>query len=127
MLFVITTLALQVLSPALAFAPPGESPAVLRSAVAASCLKPNTDAFVTKAVKPELPHGMTASGSASVEVIIGPDGHVMSTTLIKSTGNSTIDHAAVQAARNSSYSPKIVNCKPVQGKFVFHTDFRPNP
>ena len=117
MIFLIATIVLQLSSPA----PPGGS------VVAATCLKPNTDAFVTKAVKPELPHGMTVSGSANVEVIVGPDGHVISTTLIKSTGNATVDHAAVQAARNSSYSPKIVDCKPVQGKYVFHADFSPNP
>ncbi|HEY2475309.1 MAG TPA: M56 family metallopeptidase [Candidatus Cybelea sp.] len=128
MLFLITTLTLQAFSPALALGPTGQSSALLgASAVAATCANPVAEATVTNAVAPELPHGLKVSGSAEVVVMIAANGHVMSTSVIKSSGNAAVDNVVVQATRKSTYSPEIVNCKPAQGGYIFRADFAPSP
>ncbi|MBV8433654.1 MAG: energy transducer TonB, partial [Candidatus Eremiobacteraeota bacterium] len=46
--------------------------------------------------------------------------------IFKSTNNMAMDQAALRAARQSSYSPKLVNCQPVQGDYLFRVDFNPD-
>ena len=74
-----------------------------------------------------LPHGLNVSGAAEVSVTIAPDGRVVKTSVVKSSGNATADNAVVTAARKSKYSPKIVNCAPVEGGYIFRADFKPGP
>ncbi|MGC1986414.1 MAG: M56 family metallopeptidase [Candidatus Cybelea sp.] len=126
MLFLIATIALQALSPALALTPP--APGVPGTPiVAASCAHPNVEATVTDPQPPILPHGLNVSGTTEVSVTIAPDGRVVKTSVVKSSGNTTADNAVVAAARKSKYSPKVVNCAPVQGDYVFRADFKPGP
>lgn len=126
MLFLIATIALQALSPALALtaATPGVPGTPL---MAATCAHPNAEATVTDPEPPMLPHGLKVSGNAEVSVTIAPDGHVLKTSLLKSSGNTTADNAVVGASRKSKYSPKIVNCTPVEGSYIFQADFKPGP
>ena len=126
MLFLIATIALQALSPALALTP--ATPGVPGTPViAATCAHPNVDATVTDPEAPILPHGLKVSGSVEVSVTIAPDGHVVKTSLLKSSGIKTADTAVVEAALKSKYSPKIVNCSPVEGGYIFQADFKPAP
>jgi outer membrane biosynthesis protein TonB len=37
-----------------------------------------------------------------------------------------IDQAALRAARQSQYSPKIVNCQPTTGSYIFNAQFNPD-
>jgi hypothetical protein len=37
-----------------------------------------------------------------------------------------IDQAALRAARESNYSPKLVDCQPTQGDYLFRADFQPD-
>ncbi len=37
-----------------------------------------------------------------------------------------IDQAALRAARQSTYSPKLVNCSPTTGDYIFRADFQPD-
>ncbi len=76
---------------------------------------------------PELPHGFKASGTVIVAVTISPSGHATSAKVQRSSGNATIDNAVVAAARSSTYSPKLVNCAPVEGHYLFRADFKPKP
>jgi len=126
MLFLIATIALQALSPALALTPltPGVPGAPI---VAASCAHPNVEATVTDPEPPTLPHGLNVSGTVEVSVTIAPDGRVVKTSIVKSSGNTTADNAVVTAARKSKYSPKVVNCEPVEGGYIFRADFKPGP
>jgi TonB family protein len=129
MLFVILTLALQAFAPASALMPAADADsggAAPRSIVAAGCTHPNADALVTNAVAPDLPHGLKASGSVIVAVTLAPNAHVVRTSIVHSSGNATIDNAVVKAARASTYSPKTLNCTPVQGSYLFRADFTPN-
>jgi hypothetical protein len=37
----------------------------------------------------------------------------------------SLDQAALRAARQSTYSPKLEDCKPVTGSYLFTADFQP--
>lgn len=59
-------------------------------------------------VRPDYPQSALdagAEGQPMVSVDINPDGSVRSVTLTRSSGNSAIDQAAIQAARNSRFQP----------------------
>jgi TonB family protein len=64
--------------------------------------------------------------SVFVEVTIDAQGRLVDTKIYRSSGNAAIDQAALRAARQSSYAPKIVDCVPVEGTYIFHADFQPN-
>lgn len=61
--------------------------------------------------------------TAIVRVTVAPDGSVRDATLSQSTGNSNLDAAALQAAMQSRFSPKMVNCHAVEGDYLFKTTF----
>ena len=128
-LFLMLTLALEAFSPALAFAPAASNVAQTSggpTALAATCSKPNVDATVTWAAEPKLPHGANLQGTAIMRVTIAPSGKVVRVSAWKSSGNVQIDKAVLDAARQSKYSPKLVNCEPVEGAYLFRADFQPN-
>jgi TonB family protein len=91
---------------------------------------PNVEATVADAVKPEYPESARNRGfgrsTVEVEVSVGPVGSVLGTRVTKSSGNSLIDDATVRAARESTYSPKLVNCQPTQGSYLFRAVFQPH-
>lgn len=63
-----------------------------------------------------LPSGLPATARpARVEVEIGPDGDVISISLVQSSGDSTFDAAALAAAKQSVYAPATLNGLPVHG------------
>ena len=126
MLFFAATLALAIFSPALALSTGANSAAGGASAqIAAACAKPNADASVRTAAEPQMPRGTNGSGKVDVHVKIAADGKAVSTTVVHSSGNAAIDAAVVKAARQSSYSPKIANCVPVEGDYIFNVEFKP--
>ena len=127
-LFIVATLALQAFSPALALTPaqPGiENLSTGASAIAAACTSRNVEATAVNPAMPELPHGFKVSGDVVVAVTLSSSGHVTRTKVTHSSGNAAIDNAVVAAARNSTYSPKLVNCKPVAAQYLFRADFKP--
>ncbi len=90
----------------------------------------NHDAFVLSQGSPPMPDDVTrtAGGKATaiVHVIVAPNGTVGSDALTTSTGNPNLDAAALQAARQSTYSPKVVDCHAVPGDYFFKVIFDPN-
>lgn len=127
-LFAVLTLALEAFSPALAFIPSGSistaGPAGARL-VAVACSKPNALARYTDGPAPVLPHGMKFKGSATVLVAIAPSGSVVRGSIWKTSGNAQIDQAVLEAAKRGKYSPQLIGCKPVEGKYLFHAEFAP--
>lgn len=88
--------------------------------LASTCAIRNADAAVIKAAPPKLAkpeHGWVES-----RVTISPKGIPTAVDIINSSGNRAIMDAAAQAAVHSTYSPAIVNCKPVQGSYLFRVD-----
>ncbi|HLY02903.1 MAG TPA: TonB family protein [Candidatus Cybelea sp.] len=62
---------------------------------------------------------------ATVSVLVGPDGKVEKATIVKPSGNFQFDMASVTAAKHSTYTPKKVDCMPVEGTVLFNTSFVP--
>ncbi|MBV8147488.1 MAG: TonB family protein [Candidatus Eremiobacteraeota bacterium] len=93
------------------------------------CANPNAEATVTSPVQPDYPESAKDLGlgevTAEIEVTVGPSGNLTGASIYKSSGNMAIDGAALRAARESTYSPKFVNCEPTTGDYLFRADFQP--
>ena len=62
---------------------------------------------MVRRIQPDYPEGVKSAGiqgTTIVVVAIGPDGQVVSARVGESSGNSTLDNAAVAAARASTYA-----------------------
>jgi TonB family protein len=90
----------------------------------------NHDAYVVSQGSPPMPDDVTGAkpgkATAIVRVIVAANGTVSGTTLTASTGNPNLDATALQAARQSTYSPKVVDCRAVAGDYIFKVTFDPN-
>jgi TonB family protein len=88
------------------------------------------EATVTNPVQPDYPESAKDIGigpvTVQVEVTVGPSGNLVSASIYKSANNMAIDQAALRAARESTYSPKLVDCNAVQGQYLFRADFQPD-
>ncbi len=95
-----------------------------------ACANPNVEATVTSPVQPDYPESAKDLGlgavSVEVEVTVGPSGNLVSASVYKSSNNMSIDQAALRAARQSTYSPKLINCSPATGNYLFRADFQPD-
>ncbi len=95
-----------------------------------ACANPNQEATATQVMSPEYPQSALDLGlgpvAVLVQVTIGPTGNLVDASVYKSSGNMAIDRAAVRAARQSQYAPKLVNCQPTTGTYIFHADFTPD-
>lgn len=125
MLFAALTLVFQALDPAPAQAAPMHA---FQSTVAASsCAKADADPGVVNAAAPVLAKSQWPKQkiSAQVAVTIAPSGKVAGAKIARSSGDPAVDNAVLTAAEKSTYSPKVVNCQPVEGTYVFRADFGP--
>ena len=109
-------------APSQATAPPGTpKPA---------CRNPYQDATVVQQAQADYPESARDLGmgevTVQVQVTIAPSGALIGTRIFQSGGNMAFDRAAMAAARESSYSPKVVNCEPVTGDYIFKVTFDPN-
>jgi TonB family protein len=81
-------------------------------------------------VQPDYPESAKELGlgavTVEVEVTVGPSGNLVGAKVYKSAGNMSIDQAALRAARASTYSPKLVDCQPTTGDYLFRADFTPD-
>jgi protein TonB len=95
-----------------------------------ACKTPYQDATVVQQAQPEYPDSAREQGlgevQVAVKVTIGPSGSLVNAAISQSAGNMALDQAALAAARQSTYAPKIVNCEPVTGDYLFRVTFDPN-
>ena len=95
-----------------------------------ACANPNQEATVTNPMQPEYPQSAQDMGlgpvTVLVQVTVGPTGSLVNAAINKSSGNMAIDQAALRAARQSQYAPKLVNCSPTTGDYIFRADFQPD-
>lgn len=93
------------------------------------CPHPNVRATAINLVQPDYPESARQLGmravTVEVEVTVGPSGNLLDANVSKSSKNMAIDQAALRAARQSSYSPKLVNCAPATGHYLFRARFQP--
>jgi TonB family protein len=90
---------------------------------------PATDVSVAHAVAPAYPTAamrfVQSPIAVQVIVMVAADGSVKSAAIAQSSGYTQPDANALQAAQASTYKPKTVDCKPVEGLYVFRADFAP--
>ena len=106
---------------------PGDAGAVTPTETP-SCADPNRDAVAANVVSPEYPSSPSGMGGVTVLVAVTIDatGGVSEASVSQSSGNAAIDQAALRAARQSSYRPRLVNCVPSPGTYLFRAEFSPD-
>lgn len=68
---------------------------------------------------------VTRAAQVTVRIDVDPDGDVTNAIVLRSSGNVDLDETALNAARGSVYAPKVVNCEPITGKYLFRVTFDP--
>lgn len=64
--------------------------------------------------------------TALIDVLVNANGKVAQERIQQSSGNSALDQASIAAAYQTTYSPKVVDCKPVEGHYLFKVTFDPS-
>ncbi|MDP9018778.1 MAG: TonB family protein [Candidatus Eremiobacteraeota bacterium] len=94
------------------------------------CATPFKDATPVNLVSPEYPESAKEANIGPAVVIVkitlSASASVLDASVISSSGNSALDRAAISAAKQSSYSPKVVDCAPVTGDYSFRANFDPS-
>jgi TonB family protein len=93
-----------------------------------ACTSQAVPAAISTPVPPDYPvvaAEQKISGDALVQVDLAPSGAVLNATIFKTTGNASLDSAAVLAARRQTYSPQIINCQTVGGSYLIGVGFQP--
>ncbi|MDE2480745.1 MAG: TonB family protein [bacterium] len=90
-------------------------------AAAATCPVPNKAVDVSNIPKIDFPTTKTspAHGTVVLHLDISAEGTVTTHKVLESTGNKDLDLAALQAARRATYTPELIECKPVAGSYLF--------
>lgn len=66
-------------------------------------------------------------GTVRIEITVESNGQISSAKIIKSSGYSRLDAAALRAARGALIRPKIIDGQPVRSKFVTPFIFKLSP
>jgi TonB family protein len=84
------------------------------------------DASVANSVAPKYPESVAQTGrtrTTEIQVMLDTNGHVRSTSILRSSHSEALDASAETAAVKSTYTPKCVNGEPVSSKDIFRADF----
>ncbi len=110
-------------------APPPQLNTPMPPADQVQCAEPNREVAVDHATMADYPASAKSLNLGPVTVLIdvtvGASGAVQNIVLYKSSGNDAIDRSAMVASRESTYKPKIVNCVPTTGDYIFRAEFAP--
>lgn len=88
------------------------------------CAAPYVDAKVVKQAQAIYPFFRKMGPAVSmILVTIDVDGRLVDAYVFRSSGYDAFDKAAMEAARLSTYSPKIAYCQPVVGQYLFRVTF----
>jgi TonB family protein len=69
---------------------------------------------------------MQAHGTAIIRLDLAPQGRLVSATVVTSTDNWWLDHAALDAVREARFEPELRNCRNVGGSYLVEVDFPEN-
>ncbi|MDQ2681124.1 MAG: TonB family protein [Candidatus Eremiobacteraeota bacterium] len=94
---------------------------------ALGCSRPDADAAVAVSatpppISPEV-RGSDKSGTAQIQVMLDARGAVVQTVVAQSSGDSGLDRIADAMARASSFTPRLIACKPVAAIYAFTVKF----
>ena len=93
---------------------------------APACSDPNAEAKTIVAVSPDAPssaYGASSDVTAMIKVDLDPSGRILGVSVYRSAGSLELDQAAMQAARQSTYSPEMRDCQAVPGSYLFKVEF----
>jgi TonB family protein len=72
---------------------------------------------------PEIATQQGLQGTTQVKVTLDSKGNVTDVSVYKSAGAAVLDQAALKAAKQTAYTPEIVDCVPTGGSYIFRADF----
>ena len=73
---------------------------------------------------PDIAAEQNRTGTAVIQVDLADTGALRDATIFESSGNQFLDRAGILAARQQTYSPRIVGCEPVGGSYLITVDFQ---
>jgi protein TonB len=91
-----------------------------------SCAKPHVDAQIVRAIEPEYPllaQQQGLIGTTQIVVTLAETGAVIDARVYAGSGSLVLDEAALAAAKRSTYSSEIDDCKRVGGSYLFRAEF----
>jgi protein TonB len=91
----------------------------------AACDRPDVAARTVAVVDPETPdiaRDRNVTGTVDVRVDLSETGEVRAVS-IASSPDVSLDEAALDAARRSTYAPEVVDCKAQSGSYLFRVEF----
>jgi TonB family protein len=74
---------------------------------------------------PQLPAGTRAT--AVVAILVSSKGSVEKASIYRSSGYRAADAAALKAAEATTYAPRVIKCKRVEGELLYPVEFVPGP
>jgi len=87
------------------------------------------DAYVTNPVQPNFPRSARSIDhpiTSEIVVTVAPSGRLETARVYRSSGYPDADSEALRAAKASSYAPKVIHCRRVEGRYLFRADFDPD-
>jgi TonB family protein len=89
-----------------------------------SCSQPNVAAHVIDAVPADTPDDASdVHATVQVEVTLDTAGRVVDAKIYGSANDFRLDHAALIAAKRSTYAAAVIDCVPASGSYLFVVDF----
>jgi protein TonB len=115
-----------VVAPSAAPATPEPQPSAAPTPNEPAVIKDGSFKYKAPLEYPEIAIQQNIEGTVIVLVTIGPDGTLVSATIAVSSGNASLDEAALKAARASLYTPYLANGVPTEQQYKIVYDFRLN-
>jgi protein TonB len=106
--------------------PPSAPP--IPAATVAACPDPDREARTLSLAPPEYPVSAMQEGAGErevqVAVTISPVGAVLDESIVQTSGIASIDRDALRVARETTYAPRIEDCRPVLGTYKYVIDYQ---
>jgi TonB family protein len=101
------------------------SPAPGPAPTADPCNHPARATYISPPVYPR-GHYTNKRVEVVLRIQIAPDGTIDGGGVATSSGDAAFDGAAIQAAELSRFEPKVADCHPVAGTYLFKVTFMPH-
>lgn len=108
--------------------PPQPTPTQVAESRGPSCPIVNQPAHSPSLAQPDFPQSamrqrLPAEVDVVVDVSLSASGAVTNAVVSKSSGDAAIDADALRVVRDSTYSPKIINCKAVPSHYLYEAEY----
>ena len=80
----------------------------------------------TSIIYPETARAFNLSGRLFIEMLVDTLGHTNSINVVKTSGWTVLDSAAIESAKNWTFEPALYNNKPVEARFSIGVVMQPN-